>query len=142
MCQMGGVPIGADWDPNPNDFNKRLQELKAHLEGGPTWVLIHIVARCDAAEVLEPAKHAFDRVAGAIKNRAEWRLEAAVIWGWDIWRGTAAVHRGPFGVGVVASVRQQKGAWRHLVEQQCGSSAIGNLATCEHKGVWATVIVG
>ncbi len=112
------------------------------MDGGKKVGCEFVVSRCDAAEVLQPSEPSFDRVAGAIKNRAEWRLEATVCFGWNIRRGTAAVHRGPYGVGVIASICQQENAWWHLVEQQLGGSAVGNLAARERKSARATVLVG
>ena len=86
------------------------------MDGGKEVGCEFVVARGDAAEVLEPAEHTFDRVAGAIKNQAEWRLVETVCFGRNIRRGTAAVHRGPHSVGVIASVCQQEDARRHLVQ--------------------------
>ena len=38
---MGGVPIGADRDPTPDEFRQMISATCAAFRGGPTSVLIH-----------------------------------------------------------------------------------------------------
>lgn len=111
------------------------------MDGGEEVVGELIVARGDAAEILQPTEHPLDRIAVAVEHAAERRLEASVALGRDVRDGAALVDGGAHGIGVVAAIGDHQHVWRQRPQQRLRRPAIGSLATGQQKGARPTLLV-
>ena len=87
-----------------------------------------VVSGGDAAEVLEPAKHALDGVAAAVEIRREAVLPLAVGFRRDVGDAAGVFDLAAHGIAVVAPVAVNHQPRRQTVQQRLCRPAIGHIA--------------
>ena len=92
-----------------------------------------VIARCDTAEVLDAAEHAFDGVAVAVETGREAILPAAIDFGRDVGRGSLALDFTADGVAVVSLVAVQDFGRAEVIEQIVGGDTVRDLAAGQQE---------
>ena len=94
-----------------------------------------VVARGDAAEVLEPAKGAFDNVAGLIGDRVEgMAINAGDLVGND-GDGAARSQQAAQVIGIIALVADKAAGRRRRRDQGASAGDVGDLTAGQEDGV-------
>ena len=103
------------------------------LEHGEEVRGMLLVARGDAATMLDPVEEALDAVALSVKGLAEAGAPATICLGGNVRRGTGRLDASAEPIGVVGLVGEQDGSLAQPTEQLGGGRTIRRLAGREHQ---------
>lgn len=101
-----------------------------------------VVARCDTAEVFQPAEHAFDRIAASVEHGTEAGLPAAVCLRRDIRHGTACLDRTAEAISIEGTIGDHQGTFGNGLDQRFAAAEVGRVAAGEEEGDRLAALVG
>ena len=103
------------------------------MDGGEIVAGQPIISCGDAAEVLQPAEHAFDGVAAAIEPWREAVLPLAIGFGRDVRNASRRLDLATDGITVIALVTVNHEASRQVIEQLRRHPAIRHVAAAQQQ---------